>query len=177
MLTEYFCCHPALCKGFCCVEGDSGAPLTPEECVLLDAEWPRFAHYMQPSGIETIKRQGAWVIDVEEDAVTPLIDKGECAYAYFNDSGTCMCAIEKHWTVHQAPLRKPNSCWLYPIRVQKLSNGSIGLNYHRWHLCQPARELGTEKKMRVFEFCKEPLIHCFGEKVYRAITMAADNSL
>ncbi|HQB24136.1 MAG TPA: DUF3109 family protein, partial [Bacteroidales bacterium] len=42
VLTEYFCCNPAVCKGVCCVEGDSGAPLTKEECVLLDAQWRRF---------------------------------------------------------------------------------------------------------------------------------------
>lgn len=174
VLTEYFCCNPAVCKGICCVEGDSGAPLTKEECVLLDAQWRRFLPHMQPSGAKAIEKQGAWVVDIEDDAVTPLIDGGECAYAFF-EKGICLCAIERYWSKSGTPLRKPNSCWLYPIRVQKLSNGTLGLNYHRWHLCQEARELGAEKKIRVFEFCREPLIHCFGEDVYRAITMAADS--
>jgi hypothetical protein len=86
-----------------------------------------------------------------------------------------MCAIEKAFSTGISTFRKPISCWLYPIRVQKLSEGTIALNYHQWHLCRVARELGAKKKIRVFEFAKEPLIHCFGEEVYRAISRAAGN--
>jgi hypothetical protein len=173
ILTEYFCCDLQDCKGACCIEGDSGAPLSKEECNLLDAAWERYLPYMQRAGIEAVKQQGRWVVDIEDEAVTPLIGKGDCAYSYI-DKDTCMCALEKYWTKYGTSFRKPISCWLYPIRVQKLSNGTIGLNYHRWHVCSAARELGAKKNIKVFEFCKDPLIHSFGEDVYRAISMAAD---
>ena len=176
VLTEYFCCDIQACKGACCIEGDSGAPLTKEECEKLDKEWQRFIPYMQSEGVEAVQKQGRWVIDIEDDAVTPLIGKGDCAYSYM-DKDICMCAIEKYWTECGSPWRKPISCWLYPIRVQKLSNGTIGLNYHRWYVCSAARELGLQKDIRVFEFCKEPLIQTYGEDVYRAIKMAADTLL
>lgn len=174
VLTESFCCDVPVCKGICCVEGDSGAPLTPAECSLLERNWKLYAPYMQPDGIRSVEKQGSWVRDIEDDAVTPLIEGKECAYAYFKD-GICMCAIEKAWSLGVSSFRKPISCWLYPIRVQKLSEDTVALNYHQWHLCRAARELGAQKKVRVFEFVKEPLIHCFGPDVYRAITRAADN--
>ncbi len=174
ILTEYFCCDVPACKGICCVEGDSGAPLTDKECSLLERTWTMYAPYMQPAGVRSIKKQGSWVRDIEDDAVTPLIDGKECAYAYFRD-GLCMCAIEKAREQGVSTFRKPISCWLYPIRVQKLSENTVALNYHQWHLCRAACELGAKKKIRVFEFAKEPLIHCFGAEVYRAISRAADN--
>ncbi|HPQ56066.1 MAG TPA: DUF3109 family protein [Bacteroidales bacterium] len=174
VLTEYFCCDIPVCKGICCVEGDSGAPLTENECELLERDWTLYTPYMQDEGIHAVEKQGPWVRDIEDDAVTPLIDGKECAYAYFKD-GNCMCAIEKAWRPGVSSFRKPISCWLYPIRVQKLSEDAVALNYHQWHLCRAARELGAKKKIRVFEFAKEPLIHCFGEEVYRAISRAADN--
>mgnify|MGYP005819635267 FL=1 len=174
VLTGHFCCDTPVCRGYCCVEGDSGAPLTDRECSLLEQEWTRYAAYMQPQGVKAMEKQGPWIRDIEEDAVTPLIDGKECAYAFFSD-GQCKCAIEKAWDEGISSFRKPISCWLYPIRVQKLSQDTTGLNYHQWHLCQPARALGENKKIRVFEFLKEPLVHCFGEDVYRAIKEAADN--
>ncbi|HQQ80688.1 MAG TPA: DUF3109 family protein, partial [Bacteroidales bacterium] len=103
-----------------------------------------------------------------------LIEGKECAYAFFRD-GICRCAIEKAYSEGVSSFRKPVSCWLYPIRVRKLADGVIGLNYHKWYLCGAARELGAKKKTRVFEFLKEPLTHCFGPDVYQAIRQAADN--
>jgi hypothetical protein len=174
VLTGHFCCDLPVCKGICCVEGDSGAPLTPEECRLLEQEWEQYMPYMQRKGVCAVEIQGPWVNDFEDDAVTPLIEGKECAYAFFRD-GNCMCAIEKAWNEGISSLRKPISCWLYPIRVQKLTGDTIGLNYHQCHLCSTARLQGEKKKVRVFEFLKEPLIHCFGREVYRAIKEAADN--
>ena len=106
--------------------------------------------------------------------MTPLIDGKECAYAFF-ENGICCCAIERAWSKGETSFRKPISCWLYPVRVQKLANNTIALNYHEWHLCQAACRKGEQLKLRVFEFLREPLIHCFGEETYKAIQEAADN--
>jgi len=174
VLTGHFCCDLPVCKGICCVIGESGAPVTSDESHLLEREWERYIPFMQNKGVRTVKTQGPWVKDCDDDAVTPLIEGGECAYAYFSD-GNCMCAIEKAWNEGISSLRKPMSCWLYPIRIQKLSGDTIGLNYHQSYLCGGARILGEKKKVRVFEFLKEPLIHYFGQEVYRAIEEAANN--
>ena len=36
LLTECFVCDYATCKGICCKEGDSGAPITEEEKLKLE---------------------------------------------------------------------------------------------------------------------------------------------
>ena len=35
-INARFCCHLARCKGECCVAGDAGAPLEPEEVGLIE---------------------------------------------------------------------------------------------------------------------------------------------
>ena len=36
VFTECFCCDLSACRGQCCVEGDSGAPLLPDEVMELE---------------------------------------------------------------------------------------------------------------------------------------------
>ena len=31
LVERFFCCDLAACKGQCCLEGDAGAPVTPQE--------------------------------------------------------------------------------------------------------------------------------------------------
>ena len=42
----------------------------------------------------------------------------------------------------------------------------VGLNYHRWDVCQEAVELGTRLKMPVYKFLRDPLVRRFGEEWY-----------
>ena len=72
---------------------------------------------------------------------TPLVDDAECAYAY-TEEGITFCAIEKAFREGKTTFRKPISCHLYPIRLMNFSNGTVGLNYHRWSVCEPARQCG-----------------------------------
>ncbi len=36
IFDKKFVCDLSSCKGACCVDGDSGAPLSEEECSILD---------------------------------------------------------------------------------------------------------------------------------------------
>ncbi len=172
VFDQYFCCDCDQCGGICCVEGDSGAPLEKEECDLLEKEWEVYQPYMQRAGIEAVTQQGAWVEDCDGDRVTPLIKGRECAYAFF-ENGACMCAIERAWSRGDTTFRKPISCWLYPIRVQKIDKDTLALNYHRWYLCHQACDKGQALGIKVYQFLKEPLIKRFGEEAYRAMEQAA----
>ena len=70
ILTECFCCDLDACKGQCCVEGDSGAPLTLDEVgqleSVLDDVWPQLSAKAQA----TIDHQGVAYTDSEGDLVT-----------------------------------------------------------------------------------------------------------
>ena len=131
LLRECFACDLERCKGICCVEGNAGAPLEDDEPDILEREYPAYKPYMTAAGIAAVERQGFMVVDSDGDYTTPLVDDAECAYAY-EENGVTLCAIEKAWAEGRTAYRKPISCHLYPIRLVRFSNGTVGLNYHRW---------------------------------------------
>ena len=88
LLREMFVCDLAKCKGICCVEGDSGAPLDIEEVDILEEEWENYAPYMTEEGRKAVEEQGFMVVDVDGDYTTPLVDNAACAYAFEEDGIT-----------------------------------------------------------------------------------------
>ena len=168
-----FCCDLAACRGICCVEGDSGAPLEEEEVETLEFEYEAFRPYMKPEGIRTVEAQGFMVIDRDGDFTTPLIDGSECAYAAATEDGIPRCAIEKAFLEGKTGFRKPISCHLYPIRVARFGNGTTGLNFHRWEVCRPALELGEKRGTPLYRMLKEPLVRRFGAPFYNMLEKTA----
>ena len=81
--------------------------------------------------------------------------------------------MERCWFQGKGDFRKPISCWLYPIRITPLSNGTRALNLHRWHICKDAFEKGKKEKIRVYQFLREPIERYFGEDFYEALDEAA----
>jgi len=174
VITEYFACDYAKCKGVCCIIGDSGAPLEESELDSLEENYKTYSRLMRPQGIKEVEKDGFFVIDRDGDLVTPTVeDSGECAYTTFDEDGNCFCAIERCFFEGTCKFRKPQSCWLYPIRITKLTGGGLALNLHRWHLCADAYEKGKREGIRVYEFLREPLTKLFGEDFYSALSEAA----
>lgn len=161
LLTERFVCHIEACKAACCVEGDMGAPLEQPEAEILEAIFSDIAPFLSQDGIEAIENQGKWVIDAEDEYSTPTISGRECAYAVYDQQGILKCGIEQAWEAGKTTFRKPISCHLYPVRVKNHSHFRA-VNYHRWHICQPACELGKKLGVPVYQFLKEALIAKFG---------------
>lgn len=173
LLRECFTCDITRCKGICCVEGNAGAPLEADEVEILEREYEAYKPYLVPAGIEAIERQGFMVIDEDGDYTTPLVNDAECAYAY-TENGITLCAVEKAWMEGKTPFRKPISCHLYPIRLMEFSNGTVGLNYHRWSVCRPACENGRKLGIPVYKALREPIVRRFGEEFYKMLEAAED---
>lgn len=171
LLTERFCCDISRCKGACCVEGNSGAPLELDEVDTLEQEYEAYKPFMKPEGITAVERQGFMVVDSDGDYTTPLIDGAECAYS-FEENGVTMCAIERACKLGLTGFVKPVSCHLYPIRLIPLSNGTVGLNYHRWDVCNGARTLGHRLGTPVYRVLREPIVRRFGEPFFEALEEA-----
>ncbi len=171
ILEQRFCCDLPRCKGMCCVHGDSGAPLTPDEALTLEQILEKVKPFMSTEGITAVNEQGVALIDNDGDLVTPLINGRECAFAVF-EKGIATCAIEKAWTQGKVDFRKPLSCHLYPIRVKEYSNFTA-LNYHHWDVCAPARELGEKIDLPLYKFLKDALIRAYGEEFYTQLEDAA----
>lgn len=178
VVTEHFACDYAVCKGCCCIIGDSGAPLEESELEPLEEGYPVYSKLMRPQGRAQIDREGFFSIDRDGDIVTPVVDQTEeCAYTTFDEDGNCFCSIERCFFQGTCKFRKPQSCWLYPVRVTRLTGGGKALNLHRWGICKDAYEKGRREGIRVYEFLREPLTAVFGEDFYAALSYAATNIL
>ena len=173
ILRECFACDLGKCKGICCVEGDAGAPLELEEVNELEENYAAYAPYMTEEGRREVERQGFMVVDSDGDYTTPLVNNAECAYA-FEENGITFCAIERAYREGKCSFLKPISCHLYPIRVMKFSNGTFGLNYHRWGVCHDAVECGRKIGLPIYKALKEPIIRRFGEEFYKALECAEE---
>mgnify|MGYP002557178423 FL=1 len=178
VVTEYFACDYAVCKGSCCIIGDSGAPLEESELEPLEENYPIYSKLMRPQGRAQIDKEGFFSIDRDGDIVTPVVDQTEeCAYTTFDEAGNCFCSIERCFFQGECKFRKPQSCWLYPIRVTKLTGGGQALNLHRWGICKDAYEKGRREGIRVYQFLRDPIISVFGQDFYDALSYAAKKIL
>lgn len=172
IIEQRFCCDLPRCLGMCCVHGDSGAPLTPNEALTLEQIRDTVKPYMTAEGIQAIQEQGVAITDNDGDLVTPLIAGKECAFTVF-ENGIATCAIQKAWNDGKIDFQKPISCHLYPIRVKEYSNFTA-INYHQWEVCAPARELGKQINLPVYKFLKDALIRAYGNEFYSQLEEAAE---
>ena len=173
VFKERFLCDLAACKGACCVEGESGAPLEAQEIEILENILDVVKPYMRPEGIARIEETGVFTIDTDGEYVTPLVNDAECAFVIFDDSGIAKCAIEKAHRDGKTDFPKPISCHLYPIRLTKLKDFTA-LNYNYWPVCDPARVCGAKLDVKVYKFLKEPIIRRFGADYYKKMEVAAE---
>lgn len=168
VVLEYFSCDYEVCRGQCCIDGDSGAPLDESELEGLEMDYPVYSPLMLESGRDAVALNGFFELDRDGDIVTPLsVGTGVCAFAHFDEKGSCLCAIER------CGCRKPISCSLYPIRVTKFKGGGMALNLHRWDICKCAYEKGRRDGVRVYQFLRGPITAAFGEEFYAALEAAA----
>ena len=164
LFSQCFCCDLQRCGGACCIEGDAGAPLEEEEVGVLEDLLPDILPFMTEVGREVVERNGVFDYDMDGCLVTPLVNDRECAFMY-EEEGCALCAIEKAFLERRIPFRKPVSCHLYPIRIER-KNWYDVLQYHRWDICEPARACGTGKGLLLIDYLKEPLVRKYGEEWY-----------
>ena len=173
-LTEYFCCDLDACQGACCVEGEAGAPVTEEEVNelenILDDVWPSLSAAAQA----VIDQQGVAYVDSDGDLVTSIVGGKDCVFTCHDATGCCFCATERAYRAGKTAWCKPISCYLYPIRERQLPGGLVGLNYHRWSVCEPAIRKGRELRLPVYRFLREPLIRRFGAEWYARLEETVD---
>lgn len=171
IINEQFVCNLDKCKGACCVEGDSGAPLDDDELRIMIDVYDKVKPFMNEKGIAAVEKDGLYVKDEDGDYTTTCVDGNkECAYVVF-ENGITQCAFEKAYNAGAIEWKKPISCHLYPIRITKYDDFEA-LNYDRWSICSPACSFGKELKVPVYKFLKEPLIRKYGEEWYQALCEA-----
>src|SRR5674476_1201043 len=96
VIQKEFCCDLDKCKGACCVDGDSGAPMTPEEARLIEEMYPEFEIYLSEMNKAEIKKQGFSVIDGDGDLVTPIVGNNECVFTFTDEQELPNAPSKKH---------------------------------------------------------------------------------
>lgn len=174
VFEKHFLCNLNACKGACCVEGESGAPLTDEEAELIEHFFSAFKQYMSKECIDIVENTGFSVIDSDGDLVTPLINNRECVYTFTDDQGIVKCAIEKAYLEGKISFQKPVSCHLFPIRISEYDSFSA-VNYQQLDICKAARVCGAKNKLPLYVFLKDALIRKFDAEWYAELEVAAQH--
>tara|TARA_B100000700_G_C15006723_1_gene838895 strand:- start:247 stop:819 length:573 start_codon:yes stop_codon:yes gene_type:complete len=173
IFEKFFVCDLKACKGACCVEGDSGAPLQITEEKILQDIFEEVKPYMNPEGIAAIEKQGVAVYDFEGDLTTPLVNNKECAFVVF-EKGVSKCSIEKAYIDGRIGFKKPISCHLFPIRITEYRDFDA-INYEEIKICKSACECGSKLEVPLYVFLKEPLIRKYGERWYQKLLKKSDD--
>lgn len=172
LLEKKFTCHLEKCKGACCVGGDRGAPLEKNDIDTIQQLLPAIKPFMTPAYAEAVDKTGFYEIDIDDEPVTTCQPTGECNFVVYDNNGATNCAIELAYKAGVIDYKKPISCHLYPIRLQRYKNYTA-VNYHRWDLCSAACTLGEELQMPVYRFAREALIRKFGQEWYSELEEVA----
>lgn len=173
IFEEYFLCDLSRCKGACCIEGDSGAPVNSGEAEIIAKDYHLFKDNLPEPHQKEIEKQGFTIIDKDGDLVTPLVNNRQCAYSYYDEKNILKCGIEKAWTEGKTKFRKPLSCHLFPIRITEYKRFDA-LNYQKLPICKAGRECGLANKLPLYKFLKEALIRKYGQEWYIQLEEAAE---
>ncbi len=172
LLEQFFCCDLTTCKGICCIEGDSGAPIEQSEIAEIERILPIIWDNLSDKAKQVINKQGICYTDIEGDIVTSIVDGKECVFSY-TENGICKCVIEKAFKEGKSNFYKPISCHLYPIRITEYKTFTA-VNYHKWDICKCAKLYGEKHKVPAYEFLKDSLIRRFGKNWYEQLKQIAE---
>lgn len=173
VFQKKFLCNIMACKGICCVEGDSGAPLTKEESKLIKKNYSVFEKYMDEKYKKEVQKQGYSVLDSDGDLVTPLFNNRECVYTFVDDNGITKCAIEKAFLKGEISFHKPISCHLFPIRITKYADFDA-VNYQQIDICKEGVKCGVKEELPLYKFLQGPLTRMYGEEWYEELELVAE---
>ncbi len=171
LFEKNFVCDLGECKGECCIEGDSGAPLESNEVDEVKKAFPIIKKYLDKKYLDIIEKEGIYIVDEDGDNVTPCYKNNECVYTIFED-GIAKCAFEIAFNKGDIGFKKPISCHLYPIRITEYKKFDA-INYEKRKICKAARIYGTKLQVPVYKFLKEPLTRKYGEEWYKKVEIAA----
>ena len=169
LLENKFVCNLNACKGACCIEGDAGAPLEEDELEELEKVYPAVKEYLSEQSIEVLEKD-LYTVDSDGEYVTTLVNNQECAYVFFDKTNTAKCGIEQAYLDGKVDWKKPISCHLFPVRLNKFENFTA-VNYAYWDICDDACTLGKELQVKTYQFLKEPLIRRFGKEWFEELEL------
>jgi hypothetical protein len=172
LLTRKFACDLLKCKGACCsLPGGRGAPLLDSELEQIRKALPAVLPNLSEDKRKSIQQFGFYE-GGPGDYATTCVDDEDCVFVY-RENGIAKCAIERAFNEGKIEFRKPISCHLYPIRINRFG-GDI-LRYHQIPECKPAIEKGEAENINVIDFVKTSLVRQYGEEWYDKLMAVSVN--
>lgn len=170
LLEAPFACNLGACHGACCVQGDSGAPLDPDERAKLEEVLPAVRRRLRPEALRVIEEKGVWEEVSPGEYATTCVGEAECVFVTYRGP-VATCAIHEAALEGAVDWPKPISCHLYPIRIEDLGEMEA-INYERVGICEPGIRHGRRKGVELADFLREPLVRRYGEAWYREFETA-----
>ncbi len=158
-----FACDLKSCKGACCtLRGGRGAPLLSEEISEIQKAYPIIKKYLSDEHLARIDEMGLFE-GSEEDYTTPCYENRACVFVTY-ENGIAKCSFEKAYLKGEISWRKPLSCHLFPIRIDRGTQDHLRFEFISE--CNPALDKGSEEDIYLTDFLKEALVRAYGEPWY-----------
>jgi hypothetical protein len=174
VLDAPFACNLGRCLGGCCVHGDRGAPLEPDERAELERALPVVAKDLRPEAVAVINEQGVWVEEEPGHYATACVGGRECVFVVYEGDAkhpVAKCSLQRAYHAGRLDFEKPISCHLFPIRVEEVGGTEV-LNYEQIDLCAPAVIQGRRHDVQLYDFLRDPLTRKYGADWYDAFRAA-----
>ncbi len=162
-----FACDLSACKGACCWEGDFGAPLEEDEMLAIEKVLDQVKPLLSDEARAILDSQEPYTyFEGMKQYGTPLAKDKSCIYL-IKEGEISYCSFESLYQKGEIAFRKPISCHLYPIRIEKNSQSGLSLmRYDEWEICDPALANGKSSDTKIYKFAKEALIRKYGQEFY-----------
>lgn len=170
-----FACDLKKCKGACCWEGDFGAPVEEEEAILINKVLPQLLPLLSNESIAHLKNNAPvkYYPPIKSQG-TPLLEDQSCVYLIKGED-YATCAFEVLYAEGSSEFKKPISCQLYPIRIEKNhQTGMSLLRYDDWEICKPAKQKGANQKIALHTFVKDALVRKYGQEFFERLEVATE---
>lgn len=160
----HFQCNVNACKGACCtMPGGRGAPVSDDEVAEIHAAFPVVRKHLSAKHLQVIEKRG-FVEGGAGDLVTTCVDGAACVFVTY-EGDVARCSFEKAFLAGEIGWRKPLSCHLFPIRIDRGMRERIRFEYLQH--CKPALEGGAAAGVPLAEFAGNALVRAYGASWYQ----------
>jgi hypothetical protein len=146
--------------------GPKGAPLLEEETAEIETAFPVIRKYLSKEHLQNIDERGL-VERSGGDITTTCYRNRACVFVTY-DRGIARCAFETAYWKKEISWRKPLSCHLFPIRVDR---GFLDHLRYQWiPECSSGVTRGRAESIYLSDFLKDGLTRLYGEAWYKEFT-------